>query len=256
MAQQGWNVKVKSFSPKILLWSLNESFRAWMSVRYSQFALNDVVFSNIKTVKKTIGGVGVADCDFNFATAANASEQNIDLGAIIPAFARVLDVKTVTKEAFNSKAIAIASWAVATNVCTIVTSAVHGLVSGNNVTIAGMTETAINGARSNITVVNTTTFTFALTHANANTTADATGTVTPTITLVAETGNASAGDQFIAAATIKAANAITACAAGAALAIAPAAAASKVWVGGTPNVFWANVTSGKVDVIVTYIEAI
>jgi hypothetical protein len=74
--------------------------------------------------------------------------------------------------------------------------------------------------------------------------------------LTAETGNVSAGDQFIAAAPIKALNAITSAAAGAALAIAPAAAASKVWVGGTPNVFWANVTSGKVDVIVTYIEAI
>lgn len=256
MAQQGWNVKIKSFNPRILLHSLNESFRAWMSVRYSQFALNDVVFSNIKTVKKTIGGVGVAGCDFNFATAANANQQNLDLGAIIPAFARVLDIKTVTKEAFNSKAIAIASWAVSSNVCTIVTAAAHGLVSGNNVTIAGMTETAINGARNNITVVDTTTFTFALTHANKTTTADATGTVTPTITLVAETGSASSGNEFISSATIKAADAITAAAAGAALAIAPAAAASKVYLGGTPNVFWANVTSGKVDVIVTYIEAI
>lgn len=255
MAQQGWPVKVKAWNPRILLHSINESFRAWMSVRYSQFALNDVVFSNIKTVKKTIGGVGVEDCDFNFATAANANQQNLDLGAIIPAFARVLDIKTVTKEAFNSKSIAIASWAVASNVVTIVTSAVHGLVTGNSVVIAGMAEATLNGTVE-VTVTNTTTFTFALTHANKTTTAVTAGTATPTITLTAETGNASAGDQFIAAATIKAANAITSCAAGAALAIAPTAAASKVYVGGTPNVFWANVTSGKVDVIVTYIEAI
>lgn len=45
----------------------------------------------VKTIKKTIGGVGVAGCDFNFVTAANKTAQNIDLGAIIPAYARILD---------------------------------------------------------------------------------------------------------------------------------------------------------------------
>lgn len=225
-----------------------------IGVDATQLTHQGVPFSNVKTVKKVIGGVGVAGCDFNFATAANANEQVIDLGSIIPALARVLDVKTFTSEVFNSKAIAIASWAVSSNVCTIVTSAVHGLVSGNNVTIAGMTEAAINGARNNITVTNTTTFTFALTHADATTTADATGTVTPTITLVAETGNSSSGHEFIGSTTIKAANAITYMATDHDMTVAPAAAASKVYVAATPNVFWANVTSGKVEVYVTYIE--
>ena len=49
-----------------------------------------------KTIKKTIGMVGVAGCDFNFVTAANTTKQNIDLGAIIPAFARVRDVVAIT----------------------------------------------------------------------------------------------------------------------------------------------------------------
>jgi len=224
-----------------------------IGVDATQFTHQGVEFSNLKTVKKTIGGVGVAGCDFNFATAANANEQVIDLGAIIPAFARVLDVKTRTKAAFNSKPIAIASWAVTTNVCTIVTASVHGLVTGNSVVIAGMTETACNGTHS-VTVTNTTTFTFALSHVDAATTADTTGTATPTVTLVAETGNASSGNQFIASATIKAANAITAVANAGALNVAPAAAAGHVYVAATPNVFWANMTSGVVEVIVSYIE--
>jgi hypothetical protein len=37
-------------------------------------------YKSVQTVKKTIGGVGVAGCDFNFATAANQNEQAIDLG--------------------------------------------------------------------------------------------------------------------------------------------------------------------------------
>lgn len=54
----------------------------------------------VRTIKKTIGAVGVAGCDFNFATAANTTEQVIDLGSIIPAHARVLDIFTKTTTAF------------------------------------------------------------------------------------------------------------------------------------------------------------
>ena len=219
----------------------------------TQLTHQGIPFSNVKTVKKSIGGVGVAGCDANFASAANVTEQVIDLGSIIPALARVLDVKTFTREAFNSKSIAIASWAVSSNVCTIVTSAVHGLVTGNSVVIAGMTEEACNGTHT-VTVTNTTTFTFSLTHADATTTADTTGTATPTLTLVAEAGNTSSGHEFIGSTTIKAANAITCMATDHDMTVAPSASASKVYVAATPNVFWANVTSGIVDVYVTYIE--
>lgn len=239
--------------PVVKLISRLLSVEHTIGVDATQLTHQGIPFSNVKTVKKTIGGVGVAGCDFNFATAANANEQVIDLGSIIPALARPLDVKTFTREAFNSKSIAIASWAVSSNVCTIVTSAVHGLVTGNSVVIAGMTETACNGTHS-VTVTNTTTFTFSLTHADATTTADATGTATPTLTLVAEAGNSSSGHEYIGSTTIKAANAITYMATDHDMTVAPAAAASKVYVAATPNVFWANVTSGKVEVYVTYIE--
>lgn len=100
MAQQGWPVKVKMFNPRVLLHSLKESFLAWISVKDKQLALNDVAFSNVKTVKYTIGAPGIADCDFNFASAANTTEQVIDLGAIIPIMARVLDVKSHTEIPF------------------------------------------------------------------------------------------------------------------------------------------------------------
>ena len=239
--------------PVVKLISRLLSVEHTIGVDATQLTHQGVPFSNVKTVKKTIGGVGVAGCDFNFATAANASEQVIDLGSIVPALARVLDVKTFTREVFNSKSIAIASWAVSSNVCTIVTSAAHGLVTGNSVVIAGMTEAACNGTRS-VTVTNTTTFTFSLTHNDATTTADTTGTATPTLTLVAEVGNSSSGHEYIGSTTIKAANAITYMATDHDMTVAPAAAASKVYVAATPNVFWANVTSGKVEVYVTYIE--
>jgi hypothetical protein len=49
-------------------------------------------------LKYTIGRVGVAGCDFNFAAAADHVQQNIDLGAIIPAKAKVLDVQVVCVE--------------------------------------------------------------------------------------------------------------------------------------------------------------
>jgi hypothetical protein len=239
--------------PKIELISRLLSVKHTIGINATQLTHQGVEFSNVKTKRFTIGGVGVAGCDFNFATAANATEQVIDLGAIIPAFARILDAKTKTTAAFNSKSIAIASWAVSSNVCTIVTAAVHGLVTGNSVVIAGMTEAACNGTRS-VTVTNTTTFTFSLTHADATTTADTTGTATPTVTLVAETGTTSSGHELIGSTTIKAANAITCMASDHSMTVAPAATAGNVYVAATPNVFWANITSGVVEVALNYIE--
>lgn len=52
-----------------------------------------------KTLKYTIGRVGVAGCDFNFAAAADHAEQVINLGAIIPAKAKVIDIQVVCVEA-------------------------------------------------------------------------------------------------------------------------------------------------------------
>ena len=253
--QFGQPFKIKMYNPRLLLHSVQHAFLAWIGVTRQQLTLNDVAFSNVKTKRFIIGGVGVEDCDFNFETAANVTEQVINLGAIIPALARVLDVKTHTLEVFNARAIEIASWAVDTNVVTIVTDEAHGLANDNSVTIAGMAETALNGTAT-VTVVDATSFTFSKTHDNAETTAVTAGTVTATLTLAAETGNASSGNQFISSASIKALNAITAMANAGALNVAPSASASNVYVAATPSSHWQLVTSGKVAVYVTYIEAI
>ena len=50
------------------------------------------------TLKYTIGRVGVAGCDFNFAAAADHAEQVIDLGAIIPAKSKVIDIQVICIE--------------------------------------------------------------------------------------------------------------------------------------------------------------
>ena len=70
--------------------------------------MNTIVVENIvkqtirtRTIKKTIGGVGVAGCDFNFATATNQTEQVINLGAIIPAGAKIVDCHIRTDAAFT-----------------------------------------------------------------------------------------------------------------------------------------------------------
>ena len=68
-----------------------------------KFDSNGVYITGVAvcTIKKTIGGVGVIGCDFNFASANNTTAQNIDLGAIIPAYARVIDVVTITNSTFT-----------------------------------------------------------------------------------------------------------------------------------------------------------
>ena len=76
------------------LWAATAEFTAAPTIGGLQTA-------GIITVTKTIGGVGVAGCDFNFATAANQNEQVITLGAIIPGKARVINVQTFTDAVFT-----------------------------------------------------------------------------------------------------------------------------------------------------------
>jgi hypothetical protein len=66
----------------------------------AQFAMHKVV-----TRKFTIGAVGVSGCDFNFVTAANTTAQPKDLGIVIPAFARILDVVVKTDVTFAGTSI-------------------------------------------------------------------------------------------------------------------------------------------------------
>lgn len=51
-----------------------------------------------KTRKVTIGHVGDATADFQWATGANHTAQNLDLGSVVPAFARVVDVCVICTE--------------------------------------------------------------------------------------------------------------------------------------------------------------
>lgn len=58
------------------------------------------LWNSLDTTKSfIIGRVGVANCDFNFAAAADHVQQNIDLGAIIPARCKVIDIQVVCIEA-------------------------------------------------------------------------------------------------------------------------------------------------------------
>lgn len=59
-------------------------------------------YKSVRTVKFKVGNVGVASSDFNFVSAANANEQSIDLGAILPAKCRLMDVMVYTDAAFTN----------------------------------------------------------------------------------------------------------------------------------------------------------
>ncbi len=63
--------------------------------------LRDILGLGLVTVKKTIGGVGVAGCDFNVTSATNTTAQPIDLGAIIPSLARIVDIFTYTNSVWT-----------------------------------------------------------------------------------------------------------------------------------------------------------
>ncbi len=80
-------------------------------------------YKSVQTIKKTIGGVGVAGCDFNFATAANTDEQVIDLGAIVPAKARIVDVFTFTDAQFTGATTLVADTGTSSGGGELITSA-------------------------------------------------------------------------------------------------------------------------------------
>jgi hypothetical protein len=134
-------------------------------------------WGTLKTTRVTIGGVGVAGCDFNFATAANQNEQPIDLGHVIPAKAIPLNVYLFTDAVF-----------------------------------------------------------------------------TGAISLVADVGLTTGAADFIASATIYAANAVLAPAAGGMPYVPPLAAAQHVWVNAIPGANWSLVTAGRVSVYITYVD--
>ena len=96
--------KIMRNYPVVKLVSRLLSVEHTLGIGATQFTHNGVMCSNVKTKKFTIGAPGVAGCDFNFTSAENTTEQVIDLGAITPALARIIDVKTVTEVAFSAAA--------------------------------------------------------------------------------------------------------------------------------------------------------
>jgi hypothetical protein len=98
----------------------------------SKIVIDGVQMAKIFTVVKTIGGVGVAGCDFNFATAANTSEQVIDLGTIVPAKARILDINTFTTNVFTGATTLVAETGVTSSGNEYIASA--SIYAGNAIT--------------------------------------------------------------------------------------------------------------------------
>lgn len=82
----------------------------------------------VRTIKKTIGNIGVT-ADFNFVTADDTAEQCIDLGAVLPAKCRLMDILLFTDAAF-------------TNLGALTTDV--GQSSGTDGYIAAANNTAIN----------------------------------------------------------------------------------------------------------------
>jgi hypothetical protein len=111
-----------------------------------------------------------------FGQAWVASEQAV--APSDPVFLRCITNGSLLAGDFRKDAdnATISNVALTSNVATITTSAAHGLVVGQVVTIAGLTNTALNGTYTITTVPTTTTFTFARTNSNIASTADS-GTI-------------------------------------------------------------------------------
>lgn len=75
----------------------------------TEIAANEgLIAKNIVTLKKTIGFPGDTGKDFTWTSADDTTEQNLDLGAIIPAKARVIDAAVICDQAINTGAIDLA----------------------------------------------------------------------------------------------------------------------------------------------------
>lgn len=96
----------------------------------------------------------------------------------LPVFVRCLSNDTLLAGDFRTDAnnATITNVALTSNVATITTSAAHGFVVGQTVTITGLTNTALNGTYAVTAVPSATTFTFARTNSNITSTADS-GTI-------------------------------------------------------------------------------
>ncbi len=133
-------------------------------------------YKSVQTVKKTIGGVGVAGCDFNFATAENQDEQSIDLGAIIPAHAKIFHALTITNTTFTG--------AVTLAADTGITSGGAELIASGGILTAGDFTEPATGALSPIAIVGTAGHVFLNATPGANWSAVTAGKVSVYITFI------------------------------------------------------------------------
>jgi len=79
-------------------------------------------WGRLKTLKVTIGGIGIA-ADFNFVTAANTAEQPIDLGAILPAQCSVQAIHLHTNAVFTGATTLVADVGLTTGAAEFIASA-------------------------------------------------------------------------------------------------------------------------------------
>jgi hypothetical protein len=77
----------------------NQSEDAAIAILNAQVKALQLGNTAVQMVTKTIGWNSLAGVDFNLPNAANMVQDNIDLGAIVPANSRVLDVVVVNTAA-------------------------------------------------------------------------------------------------------------------------------------------------------------
>lgn len=94
-------------------------------------------YKTVQTVKKTIGAPGLGSMDFNFTSVANQTEQVINLGAIVPAKARILDAMTYTDAVFTNAVSLVAE--------TGTTSSGNQLIGSATIMAAGAITASANG---------------------------------------------------------------------------------------------------------------
>jgi len=97
-----------------------KTFVSALNAMFTELYANDQL---MKTVKVTIGAVGVSGCDHNFTTAANYTEQVIDFGHVLPARAKVVDITSVTDAAFTACTTLVAEVGASSSGAEYVTSA-------------------------------------------------------------------------------------------------------------------------------------
>ena len=108
--------------------------------------------TSYKTVKYSVGGVGVANCDLNFTTAINNTKQSIDLGNIVPALSRILDVFVITNNTFTGT--------ISLGVEVGTTSGGNEIITTSDLITAGAINQIASGTLPKIDIVNTATHIF------------------------------------------------------------------------------------------------